>query len=190
MRAKQKDEEDLCFTWKTQHREPQCKVYNRKAKNRSKQLCNSKTALKRMICTLIGGKTSTQDATDQSPSWGNTHNISKAFKNDTLIHCFTPINPHPHIQKLAMSMSLSRSYSIMPVTVHRTGLTAEVKASLLNLTDLKSYNSPAALPHCYRNNVQQHDTICQIEPNQTKPEIDKTHKSVHDLCSKTYTKYM
>lgn len=70
----------------------------------------------------------------------------------TLIHCFTPpallldsINPHPHIQKLAMSMSLrSRSYSIMPVTVHRTGLTAEVKASLLNLTDLKSYNSPAA----------------------------------------------
>ncbi len=68
-----------------------------------------------MICNLIGGKTSMQDATDQSPSWGNTHNITKALKNYTLTHCFTPtallldlINPHPHIQKLTMSMSLKK----------------------------------------------------------------------------------
>lgn len=99
-----------------------------------------------------------QDTTDQSPSCGNTHNITKALQNDTLTHthCFTP----PAL------LLLSRSH----LTVHRTGLTAAVKASLVNLTDLKSYTSPAALRHSCRNNVQQHATICQ-----TTPEIDKTH---------------
>lgn len=50
-----------------------------------------------------------QDFTDQSPSCGNTHNITKApqIYTLTLTHRFTPpallldlINPRPHIQKL------------------------------------------------------------------------------------------